>query len=264
MENTVKSKWWVDVILFVGFIMAFFLDLTGLELHQWIGVAAGVLAAYHLITHWSWVRKVTQQFLGKTSGQARLYYLIDLLIFAGFLLIGFTGLIISSWLNLALTSYGLWLWVHILASIATLVLTVIKIGLHGRWVVATAKKIFSVPEIRTRGGSPAPVPNVTAVPATARQQTSRNEFLKMMGVVGAASFIAFLSAASGMQETSAASDSEVETASSDTTQVSSGQESTSLSGTCVVQCNRGCSYPGNCRRYTDSNSNGRCDFGECA
>lgn len=27
-------------------------------------------------------------------------------------------------------------------------------------------------------------------------------------------------------------------------------------------CNRDCSYPGHCRRYTDQNNNGRCDLGE--
>jgi len=32
---------------------------------------------------------------------------------------------------------------------------------------------------------------------------------------------------------------------------------------CQVRCPRGCSFPGHCRRYTDQNSNGYCDLGEC-
>jgi hypothetical protein len=32
---------------------------------------------------------------------------------------------------------------------------------------------------------------------------------------------------------------------------------------CTKRCPRGCSYPGHCRRYTDSNNNGYCDLGEC-
>ena len=32
---------------------------------------------------------------------------------------------------------------------------------------------------------------------------------------------------------------------------------------CTIRCGRRCSYPGHCRRYTDSNGNGRCDLGEC-
>jgi hypothetical protein len=32
---------------------------------------------------------------------------------------------------------------------------------------------------------------------------------------------------------------------------------------CVVQCGRGCSFPGHCRRYIDVNGNQLCDKGEC-
>ena len=35
------------------------------------------------------------------------------------------------------------------------------------------------------------------------------------------------------------------------------------SSNCVVLCPNGCSYPGRCRRYVDSNNNQRCDLGEC-
>jgi hypothetical protein len=30
-----------------------------------------------------------------------------------------------------------------------------------------------------------------------------------------------------------------------------------------VRCNRGCSFPGQCHRYVDSNANNLCDNGEC-
>ena len=43
--------------------------------------------------------------------------------------------------------------------------------------------------------------------------------------------------------------------------VSSQQGSTTSN--CVVRCNRRCSYPGHCRKYTDSNNYGKCDLGQC-
>jgi hypothetical protein len=33
---------------------------------------------------------------------------------------------------------------------------------------------------------------------------------------------------------------------------------------CQVICDQGCTYPGQCRRYTDQNGNGICDLTECA
>jgi hypothetical protein len=39
--------------------------------------------------------------------------------------------------------------------------------------------------------------------------------------------------------------------------------SQNTAATCSVRCRRGCSFPGHCRRYIDSNGNGKCDLGEC-
>jgi hypothetical protein len=264
MNNNQTSKWYVDLTLFIGFIVAFFLDLTGLELHQWIGVAASGLAAYHLITHWTWVSAVTERFFAKTSPRARLHYLIDAAIFAGFLVIGLTGLVISSWLNLSLTHYDLWLQYHIQASILTLILTVVKISLHWRWVVTTTKKTFSPAGQQAQHEIPTLKPAPVAVPAAIRQPVNRRDFIKMMGIVGAASVIALGSAASGLNDASAGLSSSEAATSSAQTLSSDSFETYSSDQTCLVRCGRRCSYPGHCHRYTDTNGNNRCDFGECA
>jgi len=104
--NQQKSNWILDALLFTGFVIAFVLDLTGLSLHQWLGVLIGLFAFYHLILHWDWVIAVGLRFWGKTSAQARLYYLLDgLLLFGLFLIIG-SGLVVSTWFNLNQSQSG--------------------------------------------------------------------------------------------------------------------------------------------------------------
>jgi hypothetical protein len=275
MNKDQNSKWLVDIALFAGFMLAFFPDLTGLELHQWTGLAAGGLASYHLVAHWTWVSNVTQRFFGKTSSRSRLYYLIDVAIFAGFFTISLTGLVISSWLNLTLAHHELWLHLHIQVSILTLILVVAKTGLHWRWIVATTRRIFSQPIGQAQHASPILKPAPVAVPILNRQQISRRDFIKIMGIVGVVSFFALASAASGLHEpraavTSGEEDIDVEINSSEETtssqQASSGSipESFNSDQSCSVQCGHRCSYPGHCRRYTDTNGNNLCDFGECA
>lgn len=134
------------------------LDLTGLPIHQWLGLGVGLLAGYHLMAHWSWVKSVSSRLVSTASGQARRYYLVDAGLFAGLSLILVTALAMSTWFDLALEPYHSWYDLHVIATITTLALTVVKVG----------------------------------------------------------------------------------------------------------QCYRRCSYPGHCRRYRDSNGNGRCDLGECA
>ena len=72
----------------------------------------------------------------------------------------FTGLVISSWLDLSLSNSESWLTIHILASIGTLILVTLKIVLHWRLIAAVTRKVFR--------SSPAPAAN----PAPARSAPS--------------------------------------------------------------------------------------------
>jgi hypothetical protein len=259
MNTKHTHNWLIDATLFTGLIAAFFLDLTGLELHQWLGVGIGAIALYHLLDHWQWITAVTSRFFGKTSNRSRGYYLVNLSILAGFLIITFTGLIISSWLDLSLSNPESWLTIHILASIGTLILVTLKIVLHWRWIAVVTRKVFNPP--------PAPVPN----PAPARPapsgsgQLSRAEFLKVLGVASLASLVALTQAVNSLPSPEAALTSTAQT--SQTSQVSTSASSSNLASAslaCSVRCDKRCSYPGHCHRYTDTNGNGRCDYGECA
>jgi len=257
MPTKHTSNWLIDAALFTGLIAAFFLDLTGLELHQWIGVGIGVIAAYHLLAHWQWVAAVTGRFFGRTSNKSRSNYLINLSILAGFFFITFTGLIISSWLDLTLSNMESWLTIHILASIGTLILVTLKIVLHWRWIAAVTRKVFSPPP--APAARPAPVKSAPS----GNGQISRAEFLKVMGVVFVGSALALTRAVTSLQtlETAAASTqlpNQTSSASASTSHLVSADQ------TCTIRCNHRCSYPGHCHRYTDSSGNGRCDFGECA
>ena len=287
--KTQKGKLILAIGLFTSFILAFFMDFTGLELHQWIGIAAGGVAVYHLVTHWSWVQAVTARFFGQTSAQARLYYLIDAALFCGFTGILFTGLVVSTWLNLALVNYEVWRVMHVWVSILTLVAVIAKVGVHWRWIV----KAVSHRPAPAAVGMAAPARAAVAVTRPAGERViSRREFIKVMGITGVAAAIALSKAASSIQasvvetlasaDPTAAATSAAANTPSAASQVSNVPAATataaptsapaataavvassSASAGCVVRCGRACSFPGHCRRYTDGNANNRCDLGEC-
>jgi hypothetical protein len=253
--NRIQNKWLIDAGLFAGFIILFWLDLTGVALHQWLGVVIGALAVYHFITHWKWVTAVTGRFFKHTSQQARLFYLVDVGLGSGLTLILVTGLVISTWFSLSLSSYAAWKNFHIVSSIATLLLIVVKIGAHWRWIVQTARRtVFASKEAasQTRPAQPAQV-----------LSSGRRDFLKLMGVVGAASFLAVGSALDEIEGASGSAGSTVHLSSVQDSTSSTTLNSSSDTTACSIRCPRGCSYPGNCHRYTDANGNGRCDYGEC-
>ncbi len=296
-KNKPKFNWIIAAILFIAFLLSFWLDLTGVELHQWLGVTLSALAAYHLVTHLDWVEAVTRRFFRRTSNQARLFYLLDWVLLISFALIVETGLIISTWLNLSLDSYPLWVDVHVAISLISLALLVLKIGLHARWIIKTARKYFARPtwlHFPTRTSQPhAAGPSLAAVPL----RSDRREFLKLMGLVGAGALVSAVSvldvfsgnaaetavtvqgrAAGGhipagqatpTVENQTVSDPETAVATVEPTAAPIWQEPAVVSqnnpsGGCSAVCDRGCSYPGQCRRYRDNNGNGLCDLGECA
>jgi hypothetical protein len=296
--NKQKWNWILDAVLMVGFLAAFFLDLTGLPLHQWLGIALGLMAVIHLAVHHQWVETVTQKFFGCCPMRARLCYLLDAAIWVGFNMIILTGIVISTWLNLPLSNYEVWKNIHVFSSIATLLAVVLKLALHWRWIVKTLGSFFSRPAV-TR----LPLPQTTrAALRTAQAQSvvvsksvDRRQFLALMGSVSLVSGVAIANvlikkhseeaaaliqatsipqptATAITQPTAAATEAaaptaellQVEpTAAPTVPVVQDAPVNAASQQSCTVRCPRGCSYPGRCRRYTDSNGNGLCDLGEC-
>lgn len=282
-----KTHWWIDLGLLLGYLFSFYLELTGLWLHQWLGVGVTILALIHLVLHWDWVVCVFTRFFSKTSGRSRVYLLLDILIMIGAVLIFETGLVISTWFNLDLSNYLAFLDIHVHASIITLGLTLLKLGLHWRWISSTLKKMMSTP---TALRLPLPGQPVAIPVPVDQKQVDRRQFLAIMGAVGGASALAAANLISYFRNAQTTSIVQAAEVSTDVSQVqapaavptAAPQTSVTQSATavptptpipqvaysqttasCTVRCPRGCSYPGHCRRYTDSNQNRKCDLGEC-
>ncbi len=262
-QDKQKHNWIIDAALFGGFLGSLWLDLTGLAVHQWLGLGVGALATYHLVKHWSWVKAVTARFVGgsggRTSSKSRTFYAVDAGLAVGFAAITVTGLVISTWLDLALASYAAWYAVHVTASVATLGLLVVKIGLHWRWIVSVARRsIFPAPVSSGRAVAAQPV---AAPQRAAASQVNRRDFIRLMAGVSAVALLAGAKALGGTAGDEA--EASASAASTSTTSTRTTRSSTGASGSCSVRCGKRCSYPGHCRKYTDSNDNGRCDLGEC-
>jgi hypothetical protein len=276
MKN-LKTNWWLDAILFASFIFTFLLDITGTELHQWAGIVLGAVLLIHLTLHRNWVVTVVERFFSNTTWRARINLIIDGLLAGGFFIIILTGLMISTWLNITFINFDIWKTIHILSSVITLFLVLTKIVLHRKWIVCTAEKHIFQGNV----GIINPLP-VQFQPT--KEQVSRRDFLKISGVVGAASLIGISQLVKLVKTTGDISGDEISNPISEiasntgavvedtiseipvvrptilpTTNTSKIQPETA----CSIRCNKGCSFPGRCRRYTDSTGNNKCDLGEC-
>lgn len=260
--NTSNNRWILDAVLFISFLLLFFLNLTGVALHQWIGAVGGALALYHLLDHWDWIAAVSKRIFGSTTWKARLYYLVDAALLFGFATIVFSGLVISTWFSLPLTNAAAWSSFHETISIITLLLVLFKIAIHWRWIVKTTGRMVPQPQAPARL-------KPTIQSAVTRSGSDRRDFLKVMGIVGAATALALLNVvdSTGTPETKTTSTQSTiyGSSSTNTTAEQSSSVQSNNTSACVGSCPKGrhCSYPGQYRQYTDVNNNGRCDRGEC-
>ncbi|MBP7228080.1 MAG: hypothetical protein KA988_03145 [Longilinea sp.] len=283
-QNSGILNWWVDCTLFAGFLAMFFLEVTGVAVHQWLGLLVGVWALYHLLRHWSWLCAVCKQFFAKASLKALLYTLLDAALLLGFSIILVSGLLISTWLGLSVEQTQPLVTAHVTVSEVTLGLIVLKVLVHGRWVIAMARRVLR------------PAPTLQAQPAAGG--VTRREFLRMTGLVCGSAGLAMLAVTrpwakllEEQPEAALAQTLPTEapvptqptalTASAQPTALTASAQPTALTvsaqptamptATAVApvaacqHCPKGrhCSYPGSCRLYTDANGNGLCDLGEC-
>ena len=179
-KNKQKANWILDIILLLLFFILFFMDLTGVAIHQWLGVGLGILIVIHLVNHMEWVECILSKFFGKTSNRARVYAVVDLLLLLGLVLIIESGLVISTWLNWSWINYEAWWEIHIYSAVITLALTVLKIGIHRSWIICATKKIFAKRQVK-------PLPVMVAKNS---DLVSRRQFLAGMGVISIGSALA--------------------------------------------------------------------------
>lgn len=294
-----KKRWngVVDGLLMAGFLLTFFIDLTGLSLHQWLGMWLGALAAYHLLLHWGWCRAVTGRLFKQAPWQSRCCWFIDAGLLLGFSVILVTGLAISTWLQTVSVDYDLYRDLHLVSSYLTLAfLTVklaLKMGLSRRQMGHLSQEFIG----RLTGTfSSAPQRRVKPVfeVQPERAVISRRQLLSLIGTAGIAASLAIhlLRIETAPAATGALSERPLPkgtsslpqslavppateaappikaTASAQLAKTSQAVPFTMAAATApakaasTIRCRKQCVAPGRCRRYIDGNRNGICDLGE--
>ncbi len=139
-----------------GLMLALFsFGLTGLALHEWLGLALCIVLPVHMLVSWSWLAATTGRLFGTLPWKTRLTYLLNMAFFAALVVVTVTGLVISeaiapNWLPMT-GSRGFWRVLHTTSSNACLVLMGLHIAVYWRTLVNVVQRGFGW--IATRGTS---------------------------------------------------------------------------------------------------------------
>ncbi|HMA23491.1 MAG TPA: DUF4405 domain-containing protein, partial [Gemmatimonadaceae bacterium] len=55
--------------------------LTGLSIHEWLGVSLGATLIVHLLVSWSWISSATRRLVSGSNRRARINYILNWLLF---------------------------------------------------------------------------------------------------------------------------------------------------------------------------------------
>ena len=144
-----KTNLLLDVGLFGLFLATLEPESTGLALHEWLGLSFAGAVVAHLVLHWKWMVHVTRRFFGKLALQARINYILNVLLFFSMATLAFSGLVISrvaapDLLALA-ASERIWRGLHEVSANLSFALIGLHLALHWKWILSMFGKYLVKP-----------------------------------------------------------------------------------------------------------------------
>lgn len=141
-RDSFTLRW--DVLMFGIYVFAAMPHATGIQAHEWIGVALVPVLVGHLLLNWNWIVTTTRRMFSALSGEVRFNHIWDALLFVMFVLATASGLLISRFvlptLGIAPMGDGFWRFVHTVSATVLTMMLGIHIALHLRWVLTRLKK----------------------------------------------------------------------------------------------------------------------------
>jgi hypothetical protein len=154
----------VDIAIFLGFLTVSQPGMTGLAIHEWLGISFLGAGLVHILLHWNWIKAMTVQFFKKLWHSSRLNYVLNLGLLVALTTVMFSGLMISKNVLPTLGLSGLgnpgWKMIHSTSADAILILIGLHVALHWKWIVNSVKRYMISPVVAALQPRPAAKPAI--------------------------------------------------------------------------------------------------------
>ena len=151
-SSQTKSKLWVDILIFIAFLVTMVPRSSGLAIHEWLSLSMLAAMTVHLLLNWDWIIQITTRFFGKLGGLNRVNYILNWLLFVDGTLIMISGIMIS---ESALPLMGIhlpqgfgWRRLHDMSANLFLLMLGIHTALHWNWILNSINRYVIQPVVR--------------------------------------------------------------------------------------------------------------------
>lgn len=147
-----KTKLWLDIIIFVAFLVTMDPRSSGIAIHEWLSLAMLAALTLHLLLSWDWIINISQRFMGKLGTQNRINYILNWLLFIDGTLLIVSGVMISEvampFLGIILPEGFAWRRLHDMSANLGLLMLGLHTALHWSWIVTTFSRYLVQPVVR--------------------------------------------------------------------------------------------------------------------
>jgi len=147
-----KTKLWLDIIIFVAFLVTMDPRSSGIAIHEWLSLAMLAALTLHLLLSWDWIINISQRFMGKLGTQNRINYILNWLLFIDGTLLIVSGVMISEvaipFLGIRLPEGFAWRRLHDMSANLGLLMLGLHTALHWSWIVNTFSRYLVQPAAR--------------------------------------------------------------------------------------------------------------------
>jgi hypothetical protein len=145
MKFNNASKIAFDGIMLALLVAVYCAQPTGIPFHEYAGLAIYIFFIIHLAYNYRWIVTVGKRLFGNTIPmRTKIMYTVDLMLLGVFILVGLSGILISS-VIFKLRIMPVWRPMHSITSAISLVLLGVHIGLHGNMIVNTVTSRTRMP-----------------------------------------------------------------------------------------------------------------------
>lgn len=149
LNTTNKIKLCLDLIAGISILVLLSPPLTGITIHEWLGLAVIIPLLVHLLLNWQWIVVTTRRFFYNIPGRIRVNYALNIGLFILMTAEGFTGLMIS---KAVLPLFGLsasrnifYRTLHSMLANGLLIVMGLHLAMNWKWVLNVLNKNILTP-----------------------------------------------------------------------------------------------------------------------
>lgn len=138
VKASIRTRVWLDIALFVGYVLLSAPQTTGIPFHEYFTVVFIPIFIAHIVLDWGWVKRVFRKSDRKRSGEVRFNRAFDIVLFVGMVVVIYSGFLVSESI---LPDFGIdpgattfWSSLHDASGNLLILLVGIHIAMHMPWI----------------------------------------------------------------------------------------------------------------------------------